>query len=104
MRATIPPTPPGGQYRFAWKFFDWRAGGSRRIVEEIEWELCERRPRGNSHDLVGVRVEYDETALRHSVKTAGGIWRPRQRLRELSWEAVRILGLGSRVVDPSRPR
>jgi len=74
------------------------------IVEEIEWEPCGRRPRRGSHDLVGVRVEYDETALRHAVKTAGGIWRPRQRLWELSWEAVRILGLGSRVVDPSRPR
>jgi len=82
-----------------------RISGVRRIVEEIEWEPRERRPRRSSHDLVGVRVEYDETALRHAVKTAGGIWRPRQRLWELSWEAVRILGLGSRVVvDPSRPR
>jgi len=63
-----------------------------------------RRPRRKPHDLVGVRVEYDETALSHAVKTAGGIWRPRQRLSELSWKAVRILGFGSRVVDPSRPR
>ena len=49
---------------------------------------------------MGVRVGYDERELRNAVKTAGGIWRPRQRLWELSWEAVRVLGLEPRVVDP----
>ena len=72
------------------------------VVEEIAWKPCDRRPRRRAQDLVGIRVDYHEEALRHAVKTAGGIWRPRHRLWELSWEAVRVLGLERRVVDPSR--
>ncbi|MGH8680554.1 MAG: hypothetical protein ACREVP_03495 [Burkholderiales bacterium] len=72
------------------------------VVEEIDWQPCDRRPRRRAQDLVGIRVDYHEEALRHAVKTAGGIWRPRHRLWELSWEAVRVLGLERRVVDPSR--
>ena len=34
-----------------------------------------------------------------TVKRAGGVWRPRQRLWELSWNAVRTLGLHGRVVE-----
>jgi hypothetical protein len=69
------------------------------VVEEIEWQPRDRRPRRRARDLVGLRVDHREEALRHAVKTAGGIWRPRQRLWELSWEAVRVLGLEGRVVD-----
>ncbi|MGH7177494.1 MAG: hypothetical protein ACREJC_08960, partial [Tepidisphaeraceae bacterium] len=72
------------------------------VVEEIAWKPRDRRPRRLARDLVGIRVDYHEGALRHAVRTAGGIWRPRQRLWELSWEGVRVLGLESRVVDPSR--
>jgi hypothetical protein len=72
------------------------------VIETVDWEPRSRRPRRRGHDLVGVRVGYDERELRNAVKTAGGIWRPRQRLWELSWEAVRILGLEPRVVDPGR--
>jgi hypothetical protein len=50
------------------------------------------------------RVDYHENPLRHAVKTAGGIWRSRQRLWELSWDAVRVLGLQDRVVDGQRGR
>jgi len=40
--------------------------------------------------------------LRERIKTAGGIWRARQRLWEVDWKTVRELGLQSRVVaqDP----
>jgi hypothetical protein len=69
------------------------------VVEEVEWKPRERRRRRRPYDLVGVSVGYDERTLRHAVKTAGGIWRPRQRLWELSWEAVRVLGLESRVAS-----
>ncbi|OGA16119.1 MAG: hypothetical protein A3H32_04470 [Betaproteobacteria bacterium RIFCSPLOWO2_02_FULL_63_19] len=57
-----------------------------------------RRPRRNDHDLVGVRVAWNETELRIAVKRAGAIWRPRQKLWETSWEAVRALGIEHRVV------
>jgi len=74
------------------------------IVEEVAWEPRGRRPRRQAHDFVGVRIAYRERVLRDAVKTAGGIWRPRQRLWELPWEAVRVLGLESRVVDAPPPR
>jgi hypothetical protein len=70
------------------------------IIEAVEWTPRQRRPRRRGHDLVGVRIGYDEGELRIAVKTAGGIWRPRQRLWELSRDAVRVLGLGARVIDP----
>ncbi len=69
------------------------------VVEEIDWQPRSRRPRRRALDLVGIRVNDDESAIRHAVKTAGGIWRPRHKLWEVSWEAVRVLGLESRVVD-----
>ena len=47
---------------------------------------------------MGVRVAWNETELRAAVKQAGAIWRPRQKLWEMSWEAVRALGIGRRVV------
>jgi hypothetical protein len=72
------------------------------VVEETEWQPCDRRPRLRPGDLVGIRVDYHEAALRHAVKTAGGIWRPRHRLWELTREAVRVLGLEGRMVEPSR--
>lgn len=54
--------------------------------------------RRGPHDMVGVRIDYSETALRERVKNAGGIWRHRQRLWEIDWKTVRELGLQSRVV------
>ncbi len=68
------------------------------IVDETPWNGRPRRARRNDHDLVGVRVAWNETELRIAVKKAGGIWRPRQKLWELSWDAVRALGIGHRVV------
>jgi hypothetical protein len=57
-----------------------------------------RRPRRNDHDLVGVRVGWSETELRAAVKKTGAIWRSRQKLWEMSWQAVRALGIAHRVV------
>jgi len=71
------------------------------IVQDIAWAGRARKPRRNDHDLVGVRIDWKESELRAAVKRAGGIWRPRQRLWELSWDAVRTLGLHGRVVEES---
>jgi hypothetical protein len=68
------------------------------VVEETAWRGKPRRARRDDHDLVGVRIAWGETDLRAAVKTAGAIWRPRQRLWETTWGAVRALGLESRVV------
>src|SRR6266545_3942063 len=71
------------------------------IVQDIAWAGRARKPRRNDHDLVGVRIDWKESELRAAVKRAGGIWRPRQRLWELSWDAVRTLGPHGRVVEES---
>jgi hypothetical protein len=69
------------------------------VVEEAPWNARPRMPRRQGHDMVGVRIGYDETELRIAVKKAGGIWRPRQKLWEISWESIRALGIGHRVVS-----
>ena len=68
------------------------------IVEQTPWRGRARKPRRQDHQLVAVRIAWDETDLRIAVKRAGGIWRPRQKLWELSWEPVRTLGIHHRVV------
>lgn len=68
------------------------------VIEETPWRGRSRRPRRNDHDLVGVRIAWNETELRAAVKQTGAIWRQRQRLWEMSWEAVRALGIAHRVV------
>ncbi|TMH10420.1 MAG: hypothetical protein E6H70_16835 [Betaproteobacteria bacterium] len=68
------------------------------VIEEAPWHGLARRPRRNDHELVGVRIAWNESELRSAVKRAGAIWRPRQKLWEMSWEAVRTLGIGHRVV------
>lgn len=69
------------------------------IDEESDW-LNEPEPALNSHHerRMGVRVAYTETEIREKVKTAGGIWRPRQKLWELRYADIVALGLESRVV------
>ena len=68
------------------------------VIDEAPWHGHPRRPRRNDHDLVGVRIAWDESDLRIAVKQAGRIWRPRQKLWEISWDVVRALGIGNRVV------
>jgi len=45
------------------------------VIEEAPWHGRARRPRRNDYDLVGVRIAWDESALRSAVKQAGAIWR-----------------------------
>ena len=72
------------------------------IVEQAPWqpEQAKNAPgyAHNPEDQVGVRVGWEEKELREAVRAAGGIWRPRQKLWELRYEAVVALGLEERVV------
>ena len=72
------------------------------IVETTPWAPKRRNPRWEPEDLVAVRIGFSETDLRERIKTAGGVWRQRQRLWEVDWKTVRELGLQGRVVaqDP----
>jgi len=63
------------------------------IVESVPWAPRQRNARRESYDMVAVRIEFSETALRERIKSAGGIWRHKQRLWEVDWKTVRELGL-----------
>ena len=77
------------------------------IEEETDWVAVPPNPAEQPTHLpterLAVRVEYWETVLRSKVKEAGGLWRPRQKLWELSYEDVVALGLESRVVADGEP-
>ena len=72
------------------------------IEAETHWVAVPPNPAEQPTHLpmerLAVRVEYWETVLQSKVKEAGGLWRPRQKLWELSYEDVVALGLESRVV------
>jgi hypothetical protein len=40
------------------------------VIEEAPWHGLARRPRRNDHDLVGVRIAWNESGLRSAVKQA----------------------------------
>ncbi len=61
-----------------------------------------RNVRRDPNDMVAVRIAYSDADVRQRIKTAGGIWRARQRLWEVDWKTVRELGLQSRVVAQDR--
>jgi hypothetical protein len=73
------------------------------LIEEVsDWasepsdSVQEKNP--SSTRRLAIKVEYWETELREKVKAAGGIWRPRQKLWEMSYDDVVALSLESRVV------
>jgi hypothetical protein len=73
------------------------------IVDAQPWKPEDateaRRTEHKPSDRVAVRIGFDETELRQTVKRVGGIWRPRQKLWELSFAQVVELGIGDRVVE-----
>jgi hypothetical protein len=73
------------------------------LIEEVsDWasepsdSVKEKNP--SSSRRLAIKVEYWETELREKVKASGGIWRPRQKLWEMSYDDVVALSLESRVV------
>lgn len=69
------------------------------IVETMPWSPKPRHPRRNPHDMVAIRIEYSEYALRERIKNAGGIWHPQRRAWKMDWKSVQELGLQHRVID-----
>ncbi|HEX7830646.1 MAG TPA: hypothetical protein VF787_13400 [Thermoanaerobaculia bacterium] len=66
------------------------------IVEEVDWLPRARRPAVT--DLVHIRLQYNELALRESVKLMGGTWHPTTRTWRLAYGAVVVLRLTDRLV------
>jgi hypothetical protein len=112
-RASLKPGKPGTK-RWVARFgvqllrVRYRYGPERRkrfttvelIVDEANWEPPEGErapPAPTSDPPVAIQIQLKETALRRSVKDAGGRWEPTQGLWMLRREAVRALGLESRI-------
>jgi hypothetical protein len=69
------------------------------VVEEAPWQGRARRPRRDDHDIVRVRIGWGETELRLAAKKTGAVWRPVQKTWEMTWQAVRALGIQHRIVS-----
>lgn len=67
------------------------------IVEARPWAPRPRHPRRTPDEIVAVRIGFHETGLRERARNLGGIWRPAQKVWELTWDAVRKLGIADRV-------
>ncbi len=85
------------------------AAGGRRlktvelVVETVPWRPRARAPRRRDEDIVAVRIRYHETELRERAKRLGAIWRPAQKVWELSWADARRLGIADRVGSGQTP-
>jgi len=76
--------------------YDAEAGRRYKTVELIvssgPWQPRQRSPRRRDDDVVAVRIAYHETDLRERAKRLGALWRPAQKLWEMTWrEAKRRL-------------
>lgn len=85
--------------------YDEQSGKRLTTVEVIENEASAMVATRESAPVVtsqpphlGVRIDYWEGELREKAKAKGAIWRPRQRLWEMTYDDVIALGLESRVV------
>lgn len=81
------------------------------VIECIPWKPGGRPPQdgrnppGRPPVLVGVRVRFEETALRQQVKAAGGRWSPERRLWVMPLSVARRLHLADRLVPvPDGPQ
>jgi hypothetical protein len=69
------------------------------LVAEQDWKP--RRPSIAPDQIVGLRVDFAEVAVRDRVKQAGGTWNPERRLWQLRYDRVVALGLNRRIVNES---
>jgi hypothetical protein len=67
------------------------------IVESVAWHPRPRRPRLRDDEIVAVRIAYQETDLRERAKRLGAVWRPAQKLWEITWRDAKRLGVADRV-------
>ena len=68
------------------------------VVESVPWQPRSRALRRRDDDIVPVRIHYHEGELRERAKRLGAVWRPAQKLWEITWGDARRLGITDRVV------
>ena len=69
------------------------------IVEAVPWRPRPRHPRRSDDDIVAVRIAFAETDLRERAKRLGAVWRPVQKLWEITWRDAKRLGIADRVTQ-----
>lgn len=69
------------------------------IVDAIAWKPRPRKLRRRDDEIVAVRIAWDEKDLRERARRLGGVWRPAQRLWEITWGDAKRLGISDRVVQ-----
>ena len=69
------------------------------VVESIPWQPRARRPRRRDDEIVAVHIAFHETELRERAKRLGAMWRPAQKLWELTWGDAKRLGISDRAVQ-----
>ena len=80
------------------------AGAGRRyksvelIVSSAPWRPRQRNPSRRDDEIVAVRIAYHETDLRERAKRLGALWRPAQKLWEITWRDAKHLDITDRVV------
>ena len=67
------------------------------IVEAVPWRPRTRHPRRTDDQIVAVRIAFAEVDLRERAKRLGAVWRPAQKLWELTWRDAKRLGIADRV-------
>lgn len=76
------------------------------VVDEKPWVPGGRSGLINTDqdppERVFVRVDYYEGQLRARVRNAGGLWNPREKAWEMPFEAVKRMGLESRILFKAR--
>jgi hypothetical protein len=75
------------------------------IVESVPWRPRPRHLRRRDDEIVAVRIAWAETDLRERARRLGAVWRPAQKLWEMSWGSAKRLGIADRVgqLDKSHP-
>jgi hypothetical protein len=70
------------------------------IVESVPWHAHARRPRRRDDEIVAVRIAFSESDLRERAKRLGAVWRPAQKLWEITWGDAKRFGIADRVLPP----
>jgi hypothetical protein len=67
------------------------------IIESVPWRPRARSARRRDEEIVAVTIAFHETDLRERAKRLGAVWRPAQKLWELTWLDAKRLGISDRV-------
>jgi hypothetical protein len=61
-----------------------------------------QHPRRRDDEIVAARIAFEETDLRARALRLGALWRPGEKLWEISWGNAKRLDIASRVVQTAK--